>query len=333
MRTATTILMLVALVACGTTTGSGPLAPDRQPDAAATSTSLGPVDATSATTTSPGDAPGSTAPSDHATSTTSTTIVPATQPVSTKVTLVAPYFYLDEAGHSGHTGPFLAPIAREVPQTVGMARAALEQLLAGPTDGERKSTPSVTTFIPEGVRLLGVTVDRGLAVVDLSEEFAATEDSASVSQRVAQVVFTLTRFDTVDRVLFREAGSPIAVPTGDGQLTKQPVGRSEFLEFAAAVTVDSPAYGGEGANPIRVTGIAAAFEATFHYALVDADGLILDEGWAMTDNGTGWGSFDFSIPYAVDHAQVGAVIVWIDSAEDGSRVDIREYPVMLVVGR
>jgi hypothetical protein len=50
----------------------------------------------------------------------------------------------------------------------------------------------------------------------------------------------------------------------------------------------------------------------------------------MTNNGTGWGGFDFTIDYEVDSRQVGALIVWINSAKDGSRVDVREYPVVLI---
>ena len=50
----------------------------------------------------------------------------------------------------------------------------------------------------------------------------------------------------------------------------------------------------------------------------------------MTNNGTGWGGFDFTIPYTVDEPQMGALIVWTHSAENGEQIDIREYPVRLV---
>src|SRR5690606_9791779 len=74
---------------------------------------------------------------------------------------------------------------------------------------------------------------------------------------------------------------------------------------------------------------AAVFEATFQYALTDADGLIIEEGVAMSSTGVGWGGFDFTIDYSVDRSQRGALIVWTDSARDGSRTDVREYPVFL----
>jgi hypothetical protein len=211
-----------------------------------------------------------------------------------------------------------------------VARAAVEQLLAGPTTGELDGIPSITTTVPTGARLLGLTVSEGIAIVDLSGEFDATDDDAAVAQRIAQVVFTLSRFPTIHEVLFRQDGIDIEVPTGDGQLVSRPVAIGDYLEFAAAIHIEEPAYAGKGSNPLHVTGFGAVFEATFSYALTDDDGLIISEGFAMTNNGTGWGGFDFTIEYEVDREQVGALIVWVNSAKDGSQIDVREYPVVLV---
>lgn len=242
---------------------------------------------------------------------------------------VAPYFYVDEAGHPNRTGPFVVPVAREVDRTVAVARATIEQLLAGPSSGERRGVPAISTTVPSGTRLLGLTINEDIATIDLSREFGATDDSATVAQRAAQVVFTLARFDSVAEVLFRQEGKPVAIQIGDGSLVDRPVGIHDYLEFAAALTVETPIYGGPGGNPMRVTGFGAAFEATFQYALTDDDGLIIEEGVAMTNNGTGWGGFDFTIDYEIDSRQVGALIVWVSSAQDGSQIDVREYPVVL----
>jgi hypothetical protein len=35
------------------------------------------------------------------------------------------------------------------------------------------------------------------------------------------------------------------------------------------------------------------------------------------------------VPYEVDEDQLGAVIAWEDSAEDGSQINVREHPVFL----
>ncbi len=326
MRRIVTVLATLALVACGPSTAN----PEEPPDI----TTLSPTISTTAPLPITTAAPVTTTALPEATTTaaepvTTTSMSRTTTTTTTRTMVVAPYFYIDEEGRPNRSGPFLFPMSREVDRTVAVARAAMTQLLAGPTTAERQSVPSISTSIPAGVRLLGLSIDQDIATVDLSAEFDATDDSAAVALRVAQVVFTLSRFDSVAEVLFRQEGEPVVIQTGDGSLVSRPVGIWDYLEFAAAISVESPLHGGRGGNPLRVTGFAAVFEASFQYALTDADGLIIEEGIAMTNNGTGWGGFDFTIDYDVQREQVGALIVWANSAQDGSRIDIREYPVVL----
>ena len=333
MRRAVSLTLGLALLltACGVSSpGAGPTSIDsgQVPTASPTPITLVTAPTTTtmapATTTSP--APGTTSPAP--TSTTSTVATPAaTTPLADVV--VAPYFYLDEAGHPDRPGPFLFPMTREAPATKAVARAAMEQLLAGPSREEGDSVPAISTAIPDSVRLLGLTISDGVATVDLSSAFEAAADAAAVSARVAQVVFTLSRYPSVQEVLFRQEGVNVAVPTGSGQLVSRPVNIGDYLDLAAALHVEQPTYRGQGANPLQVMGFGAVFEASFQYALTDDDGLIIAEGQAMTTNGTGWGGFDFTIDYEVDREQVGALIVWAHSAENGAQIDVREYPVTL----
>lgn len=333
MRRFLVIVISALFVACGTNTvdpGVG------GPGSSTTAPFVGLTAPAGPGTTVPSDttttAPGQTTTSPGVTSTTgpSTPSTPTTAPATPAGPIVvAPYFFVDEEGHDNRPGPFLFPLAREVDPTVAVARASLEQLFAGPTRAERRSVPAISTTIPEGVEVLGLTINQDTATVDLSSDFGATDQSAVVAQRAAQVVFTLARFDSVFEVVFRQEGKPVKIQIGNGQLVSRPVGIHDYLEFAAALTVESPIYGGPGGNPMRVTGFGAAFEANFNYVLADADGLILEEGFAMTTNGAGWGGFDFTIRYEVDRPQIGALIVWVYSAKDGSQIDVREYPVLL----
>ncbi|MGH8947106.1 MAG: GerMN domain-containing protein [Acidimicrobiia bacterium] len=254
---------------------------------------------------------------------------PSSEASAARTFAVAPYFFVDEAGHPNRTGPFLVPVAREVEATRAVARAAIEQLLAGPDAGELASVPAISTAIPEGVELLGLTIEDGLAVVDLSSKFEIEDDSAAVAARVAQVVYTLTRFDSVERVRFLQEGNEVKAPTSDGSLVGGAVTRGDYLDFAAAISVESPIYGATVSDKVRVTGYAAVFEATFRYALTDGDGIIIEEGMAMASNGMGWGTFDLTIDYKLDAAQRGALIVWAHSAKDGSKIDVREHPLTL----
>jgi spore germination protein GerM len=87
---------------------------------------------------------------------------------------------------------------RRVPKTATVATAALKTLLAGPTAEE--TAAGLSTAIPAGSRLASLSIGGGLATVDLSSEFAGGSAGESMGQRAAEVVYTLTRFPTVDRV-------------------------------------------------------------------------------------------------------------------------------------
>lgn len=323
MKRLTIVGLALALLATACGTSSLSEAPGSETTTSTMSTTTVPMVSTTT-------APPTTTTSVPASTTTTAATTPTTVPVVASATLsVAPWFFVDEAGHPNRTGPFLLPVRREVPHTLAFGRVSLEQLFAGPTSGEGAGVPSISTTIPNGVEVLGLTIQEGIAVVDLSHEFEGTDDSPVVAQRMAQVVFTLTSIPFVTEVLFRQDGKAIPAQTGDGQLVTRPVLKADYLEFAAALTVEAPVYNGIGGSPLHVTGFGSVFEAAFNYALTDDDGLIIAEGHAMTNNGTGWGAFDFTIPYYVDRTQVGSLIVWTYSAADGAQIDIREYPVVL----
>ena len=128
---------------------------------------------------------------------------------------------------------------------------------------------------------------------------------------------------------FRLDGEPVTIFSSEGIIMEGPVGREDYQDLTPAIFVDDPAYGAPVTNPIRVRGVAAVFEAQFNWALANWDGLIIAEGSAMTDNGVGWGSFDFTIPYDVDSKQFGSLIVFDYSAQDGTQENVREHPIWL----
>ena len=74
----------------------------------------------------------------------------------------------------------------------------LHQLLDGPGSGEEGLGPT----IPKGTRLLGFTVENGLARVNLSEEFVTNQPKTELGERMTiySLVNSLTELDTIDRV-------------------------------------------------------------------------------------------------------------------------------------
>jgi hypothetical protein len=127
---------------------------------------------------------------------------------------------------------------------------------------------------------------------------------------LAQVVYTLTQFPTVKTV--------------NGKT------RADVEGFVPQILVEHPTAGETVTSPLRVTGNANTYEATFEYDLKDAKGKVISHHFEMATSGSGQrGTFDFTIPFTVDAEQDGTLVVFESSAEDGSRIHIREIPLRL----
>jgi hypothetical protein len=247
-----------------------------------------------------------------------------TAPVET-TTIRAYLLRLDDAG-----GIRLVPVLREIPKTQAVATAAMNALIAGPNAAELAAEPALSTTVPQGTRLLGLSVGDGVATVNLSREFESGGGSASVFGRLAQVVYTLTQFPTVQSVLFELDGAPVTVFSGEGVILDHAVGRADYTDQLPAIWVDRPAWGAALGNPGRVTGLANVFEATFRVAVLDGDGATLVDEMAMATCGTGcWGTFDVTVRYTVESAGWGTLRVYELSARDGTPVNVADYPVWL----
>lgn len=289
--------------------------------AAETSTTVETTTSTAPETTTSTSAPETTTTASETTTTSET-------PEMEEMDVVA-YFILENIDDPA-MGPYLVPVYRGVPETEGVAAAAVEALLEGPSQDEVDGTPSMSSAVPEGSQLLGIAIEDGVATVDLSGEFDDGGGTASMAARLAQLVFTLTRFPTVDGVLLHLDGEPVDVFSSEGIILDGPQTREDYLEQIPPIFVDSPAWGEVVESPVTVTGIANVFEATFQIVLTDDDGEPLYEDFVTASCGTGcWGDFSVEIPYEIDRDQFGALIVWENSAKDGSRQNIREYPIQL----
>jgi spore germination protein GerM len=318
MKPIAALAALAAIVtifsACGPSTGGLGTVPPVEPTPAA-SAGQGSPDLTPAP--SPSNPPASGQPSS------SPEPSPSATPAGT--TIVRAYFYL--GGEPGTAG--LVAVLREVPETKAIATAAMNALLAGPASAE-SADRVITSAVPDGSQLLGLSIANGVATVDLSSEFESGGGSASVLIRLGQVVYTLTQFPTVDSVVFRIEGRTVTVFGGEGVILDGPVARSDYYDLLPAIFVDRPVWGAAIGNPARVAGLSNVFEATFRITLLDAADRVLVDEMTMATCGTGcWGTFDSTLQYDVTKAQWGTLRVWDGSARDGSPENVREYPVWL----
>lgn len=97
------------------------------------------------------------------------------------------------------------PVEREVPKTQATARAALEELLAGPTYKEQVS--KYFTSINSGVKIKSLTIENGTARVDFDEQLEfQVGGSCRVSAIAAQIIRTLKQFPSVTDVIISVNG-------------------------------------------------------------------------------------------------------------------------------
>ena len=92
------------------------------------------------------------------------------------------------------------PVEREIPQTQAIARAAIEELLKGPTETEESQ--DFFTSINAGVKIQKLTIENGVAKIDFDAQLEfQVGGSCRVSAIRSQIIETLKQFSTVDSVI------------------------------------------------------------------------------------------------------------------------------------
>jgi len=190
------------------------------------------------------------------------------------------------------------PVAREVPRTQAVAAAALAELAKGPTEVERRDLSLASAVQDSG----SVTIENGVAHV-----------SGSMSG-LAQLVYTMTQFPTVE-----------AVEVNGKRYT-----RAYFEDETPIIAVESPLPFQHVTSPLRATGTANTFEATFDYDLVDSSGKVVATHFVTATSGNGQrGTFDFTVRFPDAKPGLGKLVVYERSAANGQRIHQSEIPIDL----
>jgi Immunoglobulin-like domain of bacterial spore germination/Sporulation and spore germination len=221
----------------------------------------------------------------------------------------------------------VAPVSRTIPATLDPERAALGVLLEGPTADE--VADGLSTAIPDGTELRGLTLADGVATVDLEGTFDDGGGSASMLGRVAQIVATLTRYGTVERVAFRLDGERVETIGSEGVVVDPPIGRREIEEQTPQVLVESPLPGDGVSSPIRLRGTANVFEATVSLEVRDAADEVILETFTTATSGSGTrGTFATELVLPDAEGPV-TIVAFESSAEDGRPLHVFSVPVTL----
>ncbi len=197
--------------------------------------------------------------------------------------------------------------------TPRVATAAIEALLAGPTRAERAS--GFDSAIPDGTRLLGVSIKDGVATIDLTSEYQSGGGSTSMQVRLGQVVYTLTQFPTVKKVSFRLDGTPVNVFSSEGIVLSHPVGRGDYKDLLPVIVVSHPTPGSRVTSPVTVSGSANVFEANVTVKVLDANGRVVGNTFTTATCGTGCrGTYSVDVPFRIGAEQRGTIVVSDDDA-------------------
>jgi hypothetical protein len=193
---------------------------------------------------------------------------------------------------------------RSVGVTPLTPRATLEELLAGPTAEEKEA--GLTSEVPPNTKVVSVDVANDTADVELSNPL----DELGTMQ----VVQTLTQLETVERV----------------RLEGREYASADTEDALPAILVELPAPGATVTSPLTIRGTANTFEATFQVELRPDRGKPLYKNFVTATSGNGTrGSFEKNLDFTVDRERPGTLVVYENSAEDGSVMNEVEIPVTI----
>jgi Immunoglobulin-like domain of bacterial spore germination len=115
-----------------------------------------------------------------------------------------------------------------------------------------------------------------------------------------------------------------------GTSSEPPPAESPALD---PIVVTSPAPGTEVTSPVTVAGTADVFEGTVTILIFDGTNNQIAETIATATCGSGCrGDFSVEVPYSVGGPQPGAIVVFEESAEDGTHQHTVRIPVTLTPG-
>jgi len=215
---------------------------------------------------------------------------------------------------------------RAVPATVSVGRAAVDQLLAGPSSAEYAA--GLRSPIPAGTQLRGLTISSGTATVDLSSSFVSAASPATMPIRIAQVVYTLAQFPTITGVQFKLDGQGVTVL--GGVPVQGPQTASMYDGYLPPITVQNPAIGEQVSSPVTVAGTADVFEAVVSVRILDSAGNQIARTFSTASCGTGCrGGYSIPVAYTLPRSEPGTIEVFESSPQNGQPVNVQLIPVIL----
>lgn len=209
-----------------------------------------------------------------------------------------------------------------VPHTKQVAEAAIEQLIK-----DKRS------ILPPGTKLLGITIEKGLATVNFSKEVLNNPNVGSDGELlgIKSIVNTLTDLPNIEKVAFQVEGRSDGRAQdwwGHVGLYEQPFTKDYSMVYEPAIWVTHPTPQQVCSVPLMVKGSARVFEGQVKARLLDSSGKILAENQATaTAVAPKRGDFEMSIKFTPPSAGEGVLEVYQVNPADGTPGDKVSIPL------
>ena len=127
-------------------------------------------------------------------------------------------------------------LLRSVPRDAALREDLIKILLLGPNPEEIED--QFSSFIPPATELLSARSNGQILILDLTSEISELTGQ-SLSQAIAQIVYTATEIDGIKAVQLKVNGAEVAWPTTNGDTTKDPL---RIYDYPGFVQTAQPAY-------------------------------------------------------------------------------------------
>lgn len=102
-------------------------------------------------------------------------------------------YYRDSKG-------FIIPVMRRIPRAEGIGKTAINLLIDEPGLREDLALVGLLPVLPAGTEVIGMSINEGLAKVNFNENLLSYETEVDEKAIIQSLVYTLTEFDTIDKV-------------------------------------------------------------------------------------------------------------------------------------
>jgi hypothetical protein len=185
---------------------------------------------------------------------------------------------------SGPTAFYVEPVPVRIPDVGDALSARITAAIGALLDLGTPEDPELFTSVPEGTTLHRVTVDGGIATLDLAGGIIGSSGSSSQELTFAQQLAHTARVDTsITAIRLLVDGSPVDELWGhldwSGPIEPDPFALSP-------ITITVPLAGETvPAGPVTFRGQATVFEATVLVTLLGENGAVLEEGFVTATTG------------------------------------------------